>query len=102
MPTLPEPAVVGIRPQQLPHQYSTINTTTALQPSCLLQPTYRGGSDVGKPTIHSPPHPPFILLFEQTEIQRQKFKGENKRKERADRDGGERHNVSHLCLVTTN
>ncbi|TKS67879.1 Ras-related protein [Collichthys lucidus] len=41
-PTLPEHAVVGTRPLQ--QQYSTIHTTTALQPSCLLQATYRARS----------------------------------------------------------
>lgn len=82
------------------HQYSTIHTTTALQPSCLLQPTYRGGPGVGKPSIHSPPSPPFILLSKQTKNQRQKFKGENQRKGIAKGDGRERHNIPHLCLLS--
>lgn len=60
MPTQTEPAVVGTRPGWPPpsshhqdhhhhdHQYSTINTTTTLQPSCLLQPTYSGWAWCGE------------------------------------------------------
>lgn len=93
-PTLPEHAVVGTRPLQ--QQYSTIHTTTALQPSRLLQATYRGEPGAGDTRY---PLTPFPSVHLPVQVDR-KSETENLRRESEERKSKQRwRRKTHLCLL---
>ncbi|KAG8000980.1 hypothetical protein GBF38_018370 [Nibea albiflora] len=87
-PTLPEHAVVGIRPLQ--HQYSTIHTTTALQPSCVLQATYRGELGAGDTRYPLTPfpsvHPPVQADRKSDRKSKERIKGKEEQAEKEEKD----------------